>query len=308
MILKFQLRYCPALARKPTATPKDAQPSNDKPKPDPFENPSPDLLVAEVPKTNPSHILVLNKYPVIENHFILATKTSKPQTALLESEDLSIAYACLQAWAKDATKDKPRRLFAFFNSGEHSGASQVHRHLQFLPFEDMKGDTLTDWQLLLDQMNDPISPLLSLQRNANLPFLHYATKLSPGISAQKLYSEYTFLLRAAICGSKADKVDFDFDKHEPMEREGEAVISYNLAMTTDMMAILSRRSEAAEVPTRGEPQSSVAINGTILGGTLMVKDEHEWRTLREKPTLLDGMLSEIGYPVSETGIVDKTKL
>ena len=52
----------------------------------------------------------------------------------------------------------------------------------------------------------------------------------------------------------------------------------------------------------------MAINGTILGGTLMVKDEHEWRTLREQPAFLDGMLSTIGYPVSEDGVLEQTKL
>lgn len=287
---------------------KNTQNSKDKPKPDPFEKPPADLLIAEVPTTAPSHILVLNKYPVINNHFILATKTSKPQTDLLESDDLSIAYECLKAWAKDAPKDQPRRLFAFFNSGEHSGASQAHRHLQFLPFEDMKDASGGKWQLLIDRMTTTISESSILRRDPGLPFLHYATELLEDIPAHDLYSKYTSLLRAAVLASRRNTADAEIDHDEPIDHNGKAVISYNLAMTENAMAIVPRRLEAGKVPSSGGAIGSVAINGTILGGTLMVKDEHEWDTLREKPSILDDMLTTIGYPVSENGVLDRTKL
>jgi diadenosine tetraphosphate (Ap4A) HIT family hydrolase len=140
---QFQLRYCPALAKKPEAS------STKKDKIDPFDNPPAELLVAEIPTSNPSHILVLNKYPIIAGHFILATKTNKQQTHVLEQDDLEATYACLKAWE---THNETRRLFAFFNSGEHSGASQPHRHLQFLPVASMREGNLENepWELLLD--------------------------------------------------------------------------------------------------------------------------------------------------------------
>jgi ATP adenylyltransferase len=93
---------------------------------------------------------VLNKFPIIAEHFILATKANKKQTHVLEQDDLEAAYACLKAW-QGGNDGKHRRLFAFFNSGEHSGASQPHRHLQFLPVESMRhGDATSAWDLLLD--------------------------------------------------------------------------------------------------------------------------------------------------------------
>jgi ATP adenylyltransferase len=120
-------------------------------KPDPFDNPPIDLLVAEVPQSSPSHVLVLNKFPVLEEHFILATKVNKPQTHALEQDDLEMTYACLKAWENDNAGGQPKRLFAFFNSGEHSGASQPHRHLQFLPLESMtQTEQSSGWTLLLD--------------------------------------------------------------------------------------------------------------------------------------------------------------
>jgi ATP adenylyltransferase len=69
---------------------------------------------------------------------------------VLEQDDLEATYACLKAWAED---DKQRLLFAFFNSGDHSGASQPHRHLQFLPVERMRDSPATDeWSLLIDSI------------------------------------------------------------------------------------------------------------------------------------------------------------
>lgn len=97
---------------------------------------------------------MLNKFPIIAEHFILATKVNKQQTHVLEQDDLEATYACLTAWQNAHKSDKTRRLFAFFNSGEHSGASQAHRHLQFLPVESMKTDQQSSgWELLIDTIS-----------------------------------------------------------------------------------------------------------------------------------------------------------
>lgn len=95
---------------------------------------------------------MLNKFPIIAEHFILATKTNKQQTHVLEQDDLEATYACLKAWGEGAAEgSKQKRLFAFFNSGDHSGASQPHRHLQFLPVEHMRDSEATNgWDLLID--------------------------------------------------------------------------------------------------------------------------------------------------------------
>jgi ATP adenylyltransferase len=69
---------------------------------------------------------------------------------VLEQDDLEATYAVLKAWQTDSGADQ-KRLLAFFNSGDHSGASQPHRHLQFLPVEGMRdGDKAGDWSLLID--------------------------------------------------------------------------------------------------------------------------------------------------------------
>lgn len=99
------------------------------------------------------HILVLNKFPIIANHFILATKDYKRQTHLLEEEDVYQTYRCLRQWSRPASYGAQQgRLFGFFNSGDHSGASQPHRHVQFLPVEDIMDDQTPSWTLLTDQI------------------------------------------------------------------------------------------------------------------------------------------------------------
>lgn len=143
--IQFQLRYCPSLAKKPTAQKPETTP---KQKIDPFENPPPALHLVDIPTANPSHLLVLNKFPIIAKHFIVATKSNKRQTHALEQDDLEATYACLKSWEEG---QDGKRLYAFFNSGEQSGASQPHRHLQFLPLEGMRdGGATSGWDLLID--------------------------------------------------------------------------------------------------------------------------------------------------------------
>src|SRR2546423_8376304 len=255
-ITQFQLRYCPALAQKPKLSLAESGDGVTTRKADPFENPPADLLIAALPSKEPSHILVLNKYPVIPNHSIIATKTSKPQTHLLEEDDLAITHACLGAWSEGSSHDSPQRLFAFFNSGEHSGASQAHRHLQFLPFEDMASSATTqgEWELLIDKMTHPLPGRAHLLHNPLLPFRHYALRFPPQSSSTELHQTYLTLYRTAVEAVQ----DFDLqqlanEQSKNMDPADSAVaaISYNLAMTVDMMAICPRRSESASIPSSG---------------------------------------------------------
>ncbi|EXJ88372.1 hypothetical protein A1O1_05302 [Capronia coronata CBS 617.96] len=292
----FQLRYCPALAKKPKADGAEEKKEPARPKFDPFADPPDELLVANIPANKASHILVLNKFPVIHNHFIIATKANKPQTAILEKEDLGITHACLHAWQHDQHDQHGQnssRLFAFFNSGEHSGASQPHRHLQFLPVEDMASPEAPAWELLLDRMTVRAHPELPLFQDPSLPFLHFSTPLEDGLSLTDLYSKYLLLLNAAMSAVRFP--DQPLHQNLEVEEDGRAVFSYNLAMTTGILAICPRSREAVAMPESGAT-SSVALNGTLLGGTLMVKDEVEWDVLRHDHALLDGILAGVGYP------------
>lgn len=102
---------------------------------------------------------------------MIATRDFKEQTHLLEEDDLEITYACLKAWeAQRDGETTVKKLFAFFNSGRYSGASQAHRHIQFLPVEEMAGRSSdNDWEPLIDLMGNgaskgELSPSVCIQR------------------------------------------------------------------------------------------------------------------------------------------------
>ena len=68
-------------------------------------------------------------------------------------------------------------------------------------------------------------------------------------------------------------------------------------MTTSGMVILPRRAEGTMLRRDdGSEIGFAALNGTTLGGTMMVKHQDEWDMLRQKPGLLDHILSGIGFP------------
>ncbi|PVH97847.1 HIT-like protein [Periconia macrospinosa] len=348
--IPFQLRYCPSLAKKPEPH-KEKKKDNEEPKKekfDPFDNPSPSLFITDIPSSTtakPSHLLVLNKFPVIQNHFIIATKENKPQTHRLEEDDLEATYACLKAWEQDGEdenqeadsttqeKNSEKRLFAFFNSGNNSGASQPHRHIQFLPVEDMREDKRADqkegptWDLLVDTIlsngvptSSSLLPSLSTNKpiittntiegvihHPALPFLHFAhrfTSSSPsGPQLLQMYNKLYNLALEAMQNVTSNNTPTttqspDILSIQTPQEETDLPISYNLAMTTSGMAILPRRSEGSTLHDEDGSQAGyVQLNGTALGGTLMVKYAKEWDVLRNKSEAkLDGILSAIGIP------------
>ena len=273
------------------------------PRIDPFINPPEDLLIGEIPITRPSHLLVLNKYPVIPNHFIIATKEFKDQRQLLEQDDLAATMACLRAWEGESSTQQTR-LFAFFNSGRHSGASQAHRHIQFLPVEDIRGDdTDGQWNLKLDSLSDESAPSMGF------PFLHFVTQLSPTLTSADVYTLYMRLYKQAASAVKTYQTHRlsreDEVVVEESKQEGWSEISYNLAMTTSAMAICPRRREDAyiEMGVDDEQQNRIgpaSLNGTILAGTLMVKTQREWDALREDDgSVLARMLETVGFPSTD---------
>lgn len=241
----------------------------------------------------PAHNLVLNKFAVVPEHFILATKNYAEQTHLLEADDLEATYACIKAYHEDAS-DASSELFAFFNSGPHSGASQPHRHIQLLPVEQMK-DGLTDseaWSVLADR----------LASGNSVPFRTFSRPISPSTTASELHRAYRDLYEEAVSATKAfvSKSSDRDDIFSKSENQAVAEISYNLAMTLSNLVICPRLAEGAAIATaEGKPAGQLCLNGTVLAGTALVKTEGEWGALRGNTGSLDAVLSKIGLPSQE---------
>lgn len=87
---------------------------------DPFAPYDPALFVADV---GLSHVLLLNKFPVVTDHLLLVTRAFEDQMEPLTEADFEALYACID----------PKDALAFYNAGEIAGASQRHKHLQIVP-------------------------------------------------------------------------------------------------------------------------------------------------------------------------------
>ncbi|KAL2258500.1 hypothetical protein VTK26DRAFT_8165 [Humicola hyalothermophila] len=382
----FQLRFSPALASKPKApqpapspagpsTPSSTEPGQTttaKPFFDPFDNPPPPMLITAIP---PSHILVLNKFAVVPEHFILATSAFREQTHLLEPADLDVAYQCIEAYHNyhlhrhhrdgdekdgdaadaqgqhhDQEQEQPApgegELFVFFNSGPHSGASQPHRHLQLLPVARMHegldraqepGWTVLARGLLFGESSGAASSgsgsstsTSTSTRNGSsvrdqMPFATFAERITPPLppssssrgepTRRDLHATYLRLYRRAceaVLGCAAVAGDGSGSGSESVGQAGgePARISYNLAMTRDVMVVMPRVAEGqtvtATTPGDGDRGDGVepgkrevgklALNGTVLAGTALVKSQAEWDALRREPEQLKEILGRIGVP------------
>ncbi|RBA17802.1 hypothetical protein FPRO05_11517 [Fusarium proliferatum] len=292
--IPFQLRFSPSLANKPKPPPKDLTKPQ---KPfDPFENPLPALKVTDL---GPSHYLVLNKFAVVPEHFILATTEFKPQTHVLEESDLEATLACIEAYEtsrrtqaeqghRDGTLGGGDGLFAFFNCGDHSGASQPHRHIQLLPIARMKDgfEADTPWSVLADELKTKIAP-----------FATFAEDIKLGMSGAELHSTYLRLYRKACRAVAVYTKDPLHTEEAPAE--GPTRISYNMAMTKDTLVVCPRLAEGVKLQSQdGDIFGTVALNGTLLAGTALVKNELEWETLKKDPETLRNVLRDIGVPTT----------
>ncbi|TQV71492.1 phosphorylase [Aliikangiella marina] len=81
----------------------------------PYQKP---MYVAEAGE---SHVCLLNKYPVINQHLLICTKDYQEQTAPLTIEDFNAWYMGMEDG-----------IWGFYNGGVEAGASQPHRHMQLV--------------------------------------------------------------------------------------------------------------------------------------------------------------------------------
>ena len=239
-----------------------------------------------------SHFLVLNKFAVVPEHFILATRDFRPQTHVLEADDLAATLACIRSYEQAAEEDGVSSpvsnggLFAFFNCGGHSGASQPHRHIQLLPVAKMREGLAQDssWDVLASRLSTNPAP-----------FTTFSEPISYQMSPRELHDVYIRLYKKAV-GSVASHDGSASPQDAP--EAGETVISYNLAVTRDTLTVCPRLAEGGTLVDRetGQAVGMLSLNGTMLAGTALVKTEAEWDALRHESHSLVNVLRGVGVP------------
>ncbi|KZV80367.1 ATP adenylyltransferase [Exidia glandulosa HHB12029] len=270
---EFEIRLCPALLKKPILpTPhfeSDQPPSEHRPAhKDPFAPPfDPSLVVGELQdeEIEADHVFLLNKFSVVAHHFLMVTKEYESQSAPLTPGDLTHAYMTLVA-ARNAGKP----MFAFYNCGDRSGASQPHKHLQFLPLSP-EGAPIE--RLARIHVVEDISKPFSIQA---LPYANYVLRLPPTTSSQTrgeladtLVFAYLALLDLVVSAAR----------HQPAERQELAPgpPSYNVLLTLEHIHLIPRAQETHTLKGTGE---KLSINSLGFAGMLLVKCDEEMQAVK----------------------------
>lgn len=117
--MRFIVRWVSSLAVKDAA--KVAIPGGPRdPNFNPFLNPDPALTVGAL---GDAHIVILNKFPLCERHLVLARREFEEQLQPLARSDFA-ALATIMAEAGG---------IGLYNGGTAAGASQRHKHVQWMP-------------------------------------------------------------------------------------------------------------------------------------------------------------------------------
>lgn len=224
--VRFLVRLLAAAARQHQALQPPAPGFN------PFLPYDPELFVAELSLT---HVALLNKFPVFEEHLLLVTRVFEPQDGALTPADLAALACCLAEFDG----------LAFYNAGRAAGASQQHRHLQYVPLPLTAGEHET-----------PMDPVLrearadgDVARCDRLPFAHALTGLD-GQTADDLVAAY-YRLRQALA----------LEPDAP----------HNLLATRRWMLL---------VPRGREKSHGVAVNALGFVGALLVRHEEQLAQVR----------------------------
>jgi ATP adenylyltransferase len=295
--IEWEIRLCEALQKKPVVplpageaaiAPSDQSDSDKTSKSsDPFAPPYvPNLHVGDLrdESSGAEYGVLLNKYSVVPHHFLLVTKEFMPQTSPLMPHDLVQTYLLLLA-ARKAHKN----YFAFYNCGSNSGASQNHKHIQFIEVED----------------NGP--PIERLAKAANLevsgkpfslssvPYANHVYRLptlSNGASPEQL-EQVLFLPFLSLLDLVISTV-----RHAPDYPPGTP--SYNVILTLEHMHLIPRRWETY---TLRESGATLSINSFGFAGMLMVKSESERQALEQEKigTVLRGVGVESVHDLQVAG-------
>ena len=117
--LRFIVRWVSSLAVKDAA--KAAIPGGPRdPDFNPFLNPEIELTVGPI---GPEHVAILNKFPLCERHLVLARRAFEEQLLPLTHSDFTV-LAVIMSEAGG---------IGLYNGGIAAGASQRHKHLQWMP-------------------------------------------------------------------------------------------------------------------------------------------------------------------------------
>lgn len=232
----FSVRWVSSLAQKDAAR-VDAV-TRRTPDFNPFLPPEPSLTVTELGR---GHLAVLNKYPVIERHLLIVTRQFEAQTAPLNIADFSALAQVMRAHGG----------LGFYNGGTTAGASQPHKHLQWVPSDRGLQYFLTGLSPTAGEVGE----------NAALPWRHAGVRLNANCW------EYP----AEYCGAQLHAAFARACTALDLPPTADPMPAYNLLLTREGLMLVPRSCEKRE---------DISVNALGFAGSLFVRRPEQIERLR----------------------------
>lgn len=253
--LPFTVRWVSSLSAKDTvATAMPGGPRNSNF--NPFLAPEPALTVGPV---GTQHVAILNKFPICDYHLVLARREFEEQLLPLTLEDF-MALTTIMSESGG---------LGFYNGGAAAGASQRHKHVQWIP-------------------NAP--------GNANLQFLVHGLPAGlPELGVvihPKLPIRHAFV--RALCGSGTPVTASAASLHQAF-----VVACKQLSLVPDADGLLPPFNMLVEngwlliVPRSHEYAHEVSVNALSYGGILYVRHPEQVEPIRQVGPL--AVLTQAAY-------------
>ncbi|XP_006460774.1 hypothetical protein AGABI2DRAFT_220942 [Agaricus bisporus var. bisporus H97] len=301
--LEFQIRVCPALKSKPqrAAVPDPTVTASISPnvlprtKPiDPFMPPyNENLYVGELrdEDSEDEYVVLMNKFSVVPNHFLLISKEYQSQSSALLPQDLVQTYKLLVEARKTGIK-----FFAFYNCGDFSGASQPHKHIQFFPIDPTEAGPPIERLARTTNIQTPSKPFTI----SKLPYANHVFRLPHDLQyedGEKLGRTLTEAFLALL------DLGISTVRHAPDYPIGRP--SYNVIFTLEHMHLIPRRCEAYSLPEKGDviPVNSLGFAGLLL---LLADENLENVKAHGVGKVLKGVGLESVHELQLAGTTDET--
>jgi ATP adenylyltransferase len=224
------------------------------------------LFVTDISDT---HLCLLNKFNVMDQHLLIVTRHFEAQETLLTLADFTALWQCLNEIDG----------LGFYNGGPVAGASQRHKHLQLVPTPFVPGGPAV-----------PLLPALArvqltgkLGRSPQLPFVHAIAPVdprwvgAPAEAARATLDLYSMLLEAVGLPPDLDQ------EQQPGP--------YNLLLTRQWLWLVPRSQETVE---------GMSVNALGFAGSLFVRDAEQLAQIQALGPL--EILRRVGVSRSESTV------
>lgn len=178
------------------------------------------------------HAVLLNKFNVIDNHLLIVTRHYEHQDQLLTADDLTALTELVTQHGG----------LGFYNGGKLAGASQHHKHLQWIPGVDLRGKLCIPVERVFTHSNPG---KWQLQKT---PFPMALATLQPQQPlAEQCWNFYQQMTRV-LCIDNGER---------------HANKAYNLLVTPSHLWIVVRQQESFD---------AISLNALAYAGSLFVKN------------------------------------